>query len=112
MPPLGWPRLDSGHSLRAGCPVFLSRHQGVRVTTIFLATLAPGIARARSSGGDWTVEVVLPEVDVRCLAADPVQPMRVWAGTQGQGMLVSDNAGDTWASAGLDGRIVKAITAT
>jgi photosystem II stability/assembly factor-like uncharacterized protein len=83
------------------------------VTTVFLATLAPGIARARPiGGGDWTVEVVLPGVDVRCLAADPSQPMRVWAGTQGNGMMVSDDAGVTWASAGLDGMIVKAVTAT
>jgi len=80
--------------------------------TVFLATLAPGIARVWPSGDRWTVEVVLPDVDVRCLAHEPSNPRRVWAGTQGAGMLVSDDAGITWASAGLDGTIVKAVTVT
>ncbi len=80
--------------------------------TVFLATLVPGVARASRSGDRWTVDIVLPDVDVRCLAADPVNPGRVWAGTQGTGMLLSDDAGLTWASAGLDRTIVKAVAAT
>lgn len=82
------------------------------MSTVFLATLVPGVARCQSAGGGWTVGVVLPNVDVRCLAADPSRPGRVWAGTQGQGMLVSDDAGATWSNDGLDGTIVKSLTAT
>lgn len=80
--------------------------------TVFLATLGPGIARASMSGGRWVVDVVLPDVDVRSLASDPNYPERIWAGTQGAGMLRSDDAGLNWASAGLEGMIVKAVTVT
>lgn len=78
--------------------------------TVFLATLVPGVARASLSDGRWAVDVVLPNVDVRCLAIDPNDPRRVWAGTQGAGMQLSEDAGLTWTGAGLDGLIVKAVT--
>ncbi|HEV2477100.1 MAG TPA: hypothetical protein VGX22_11200 [Candidatus Dormibacteraeota bacterium] len=80
--------------------------------TVFLATLAPGIARASTSDGRWAVDVVLPDIDVRSLAVDPSSPERVWAGTQGAGIQHSSDAGLTWSSAGLDGMIVKAVTVT
>jgi len=80
--------------------------------TVFLATLVPGLARASLSSGRWNVDVVLPDVDVRCLAADPGNPKQVWAGTQGGGMQRSEDAGVTWMSAGLEGMIVKAVAVT
>jgi photosystem II stability/assembly factor-like uncharacterized protein len=80
--------------------------------TVFLATLVPGLARASASGGRWSVDVVLPDVDVRCLAVNPENPRQVWAGTQGGGMQRSDDAGVTWLSAGLDGTIIKAVAVT
>jgi len=55
------------------------------------------------------VDVMVPDVDVRCLVADPNHSGRVWAGTQGAGILRSNDAGVTWTSAGLDGMIVKAL---
>jgi photosystem II stability/assembly factor-like uncharacterized protein len=44
--------------------------------------------------------------DVRCLAASGG---RIWAGTQGAGVLRSDDAGETWLPAGLGGATVKSI---
>jgi hypothetical protein len=80
---------------------------------IFLATTGSGLARAkRVSTGDWTVEFLLEEQDVRCLAADPLNPGVVYAGTQGEGVLRSDDSGRTWAPAGLTGRTVKSIAAS
>ncbi len=77
---------------------------------IFLATTGDGVAVAsRGPGGDWSVAHGLDSYDVRCLAADPFQPGVVYAGTQGGGVLRSDDAGRTWQAAGLGGRIVKAL---
>jgi hypothetical protein len=79
--------------------------------TVFLSTLVPGVARAERDGsGRWSVEPVLPSTDVRSLAVDPRNPSRVWAGTQGSGVLKSVDAGVTWSPGGLDGLVVKTIT--
>ena len=62
--------------------------------------------------GGWdirSVEVSLANQDVRCLAADPTDPHVVYAGTQGAGVLRSDDGGQTWRQAGLAGRIVKSL---
>ena len=78
--------------------------------TVYLSTLAPGLARAETPpGGEWNVEVVAPNADIRCLAADPHAPGTVFAGTQGGGVLRSDNAGLTFQPAGLDGLVVKSL---
>ena len=42
----------------------------------------------------WSVEFLLPDHDVRCLAADPLNP-RLYAGTQAGGVLRSNDAGQT-----------------
>jgi photosystem II stability/assembly factor-like uncharacterized protein len=78
--------------------------------SIYLSTVVPGVARAVPDGGGWSVDVVLPSVDVRVLAPDPRDGRLVWAGTQGAGMLRSADAGRSWSPAGLEGRTVKAIT--
>lgn len=49
------------------------------------------------------------EQDVRCLAADPLNPNMVYAGTQGNGVLRSSDGGQTWKAAGLSGRVIKAL---
>jgi photosystem II stability/assembly factor-like uncharacterized protein len=80
---------------------------------VFLAATGSGVSRAeRSSGGDWSVEFLLPGQDVRCLAADPLKPNLVYAGTQGQGVLRSEDGGRTWQSVGLPGMIVKSLAAS
>ena len=46
---------------------------------------------------------------MRSLAADPARPQRLYAGTQGDGVFVSEDGGSSWTSAGLTGEIVKAL---
>ena len=77
---------------------------------IFLATTGQGLVRAsRHSHDEWSVEFLLPDQDVRCLAVDPVDPQVIYAGTQGNGALHSRDGGQTWHAAGLRGQIVKAL---
>jgi hypothetical protein len=74
---------------------------------IFIATTGDGIARAtqdaRNNGGRWQVENLLPGTDVRCLSVDPLDTSRVYAGTQGAGVLRSDDGGRTPALFGPAG---------
>ena len=79
----------------------------------FIAATGTGLARAsRADDNNWSVEIPLIDQDVRCLAADSLNPNVVYAGTQGKGMLKSSDGGKTWQPAGLDGRIVKAVAAS
>jgi hypothetical protein len=77
---------------------------------VFLAATGNGIGRAqRTSGGTWMVEPLLNGTDVRCFAAGASRPDTVYAGTQGNGVLRSDDRGRTWRPAGLDGMNVKSL---
>jgi len=77
---------------------------------ILIGGMRNGLARAECDlSGAWQVEHLLPGQDVRCLAADPHNPHILYAGTQGQGVMRSQDAGKTWNPAGLAGRIVKSI---
>jgi len=77
---------------------------------IFIATNGQGLARAeRNADGEWSVEFLRAEQDVRCLAADPLNPSVLYAGTQGDGVLRSDDRGKTWQPAGMQGQIVKSL---
>lgn len=68
------------------------------------------LARAEcDTNGQWAVERVLAGQDVRCLEVDPLNPQRIYAGTQGQGVFRSADGGRTWQPAGLPGVIVKAL---
>ena len=76
----------------------------------FLAMTSHGLARASQSANDeWHVDYPLPDQDVRCLANDMLNRDVIYAGTQGNGVLRSNNAGKTWRSVGLAGKIVKAL---
>src|SRR5260370_25624794 len=78
----------------------------------FLATTSHGLARAsQGARSEWSVELLLSDQDVRCLAADPLNPNVIYAGTQGYGALRSNDGGKTWRSIGLAGQIVKALAA-
>ncbi|MGE5262577.1 MAG: WD40/YVTN/BNR-like repeat-containing protein [Acidobacteriota bacterium] len=80
---------------------------------IFLATTGRGVARAeQAADGAWTVESLLADRDVLCLAADPLTRRTAFAGTRGRGVLRSDDGGKSWIGAGLAGRTVKAIAAS
>ncbi len=76
----------------------------------FIATTGQGIARASQGANDqWAVEFLPTDCDVRCLAADPLHKNTLYAGTQGNGVLRSEDQGRTWQPAGLAGQIVKAL---
>jgi photosystem II stability/assembly factor-like uncharacterized protein len=78
----------------------------------FLATTGSGVLRAApNAAGAWEVQPVLTGLPVPCLAADPLQPGTVYAGTQ-HGVRRSEDGGRTWRAAGLDGQSVKAIAAS
>lgn len=79
-------------------------------TKVFLATTGAGLARAAPQADEsWDVRHLLRGEDVRCLAADPFRPQTVYAGTQGNGILRSEDGGLTWSAAGLSGKLVKSI---
>lgn len=75
----------------------------------FIAVTGHGVARVTRLNDEWTFELLLADQDVRCLAADPLNPKVVYAGTQGNGVLRSTDGGHTWGSAGLAGRVVKSL---
>ena len=80
---------------------------------IFISTTGPGIARAAfSDGNGWTVENLLQDFQVNCLACDPLQTGTVYAGTSGSGILRSDDRGITWQNIGLRGADVRALAAS
>lgn len=60
----------------------------------FIATTGAELARAtRGPKGGWSVEFLLPSQKVCCLAANPVNPNIIYAGTEGQGIWHSDDWG-------------------
>lgn len=76
---------------------------------ILLAVSGRGLARAsRGSNGGWKVDHHLEDNDVQCVAADPENAQRVFAGTK-NGVLASKDAGLTWQSSGMEGQIVKSL---
>lgn len=78
--------------------------------SVFIATTGNGLARAeRDSLDQWRVENLLADQDVRSLAVDPLNTRVVYAGTQGNGVLRSADAGKTWTPVGLGGQIIKAL---
>jgi hypothetical protein len=77
---------------------------------LLICVTGNGLARAEcGANGAWNVETPITGQDIRCLAADPRHHHLLYAGTQGQGALRSQDAGKTWHPAGLAGRIVKSI---
>ncbi len=90
---------------------------------VFISTTGGSLVRAcRSESGTFEVQMVLSGVGVRCLAADPLDGQRVYAGTLDGAILRSDDRGRTWkrlhdsagasAAAGLAGQPVMAISAS
>lgn len=76
----------------------------------FLATTGNGITRARQrDNGEWSLDTPIQGKDVRCLAGDPSDAKVIFAGTQGEGVLRSDDSGGTWRPAGLGDQIVKSL---
>lgn len=81
----------------------------MRYNTI-IATTGENLARAnRDVNGIWSVENILPGTKVNCFAADPNEPNVVYAGTQGDGVLCSEDWGKTWRPTGMAGQIIKSL---
>lgn len=76
---------------------------------MLISTSGSRLARAECADGHWSVELLLEGTNVRCLAADPHNRNVVYAGTQGNGVLLSDDRGKTWRPSGMEGQVVKAI---
>lgn len=80
---------------------------------VFISITGSGLARATcSAAGEFGVEILLAGTDVCCLAADPLDRQRVYAGTESMGVLRSDDRGRTWRTVGLAGQPVRAIAAS
>ena len=81
----------------------------VRYNTI-IATSGDRLTRAtRDTTGRWSVEALLKGTRVNCFVADPHRPNVLFAGTQGAGVLCSQDWGLSWQRAGLPGQIVKSL---
>ena len=76
---------------------------------IFLAATGRALARAEYKNGEWQVTTQLENTQVNCLVSDPRQVRRVYAGTQEDGVLLSEDAGRTWQPAGMVGIPVKSL---
>src|SRR5438270_3871094 len=76
----------------------------------FLATTGRGLARATQTGdAKWVVDLLLADQDVRCIAANPLHKNLLYAGTQGSGVLRSNDLGRTWSPVGLANYSIKAL---
>jgi len=80
------------------------------VRTLFLA-MEGGVLVARRTPSGWATELHLQDKTLQCLAVDPRQPERVYAGTAGEGVWRSPDGGRTWShpAESLDERDVTAV---
>lgn len=74
---------------------------------ILLAATGHALARAEKMNAEWQMSYYIQGLHVNCLVSDPWETQRVYAGTQADRILVSQDSGKTWQSAGLDGIPVK-----
>jgi hypothetical protein len=78
---------------------------------VFISTSGSNLTRAEcGANGHWSVEFLLKDINVRCLAADPHSPNIIYTGTQSHGVLRSEDRGKTWQPTGMEGRVVKSIS--
>lgn len=81
----------------------------MNANTTFLSTTRNGLSRAAKTKDDWVVEHLLPGIQINDLQIDPHKTGRVYAGTQANGVLVSDDTGVTWTGLGLTEVPVKSL---
>ncbi|MBO0887880.1 hypothetical protein J2P12_02135, partial [Candidatus Bathyarchaeota archaeon] len=65
------------------------------VSKIFV-TIDGSLASFEQSAGKWHVREDLKGLDPQVVALDPSRPTRVYSGTFGKGLWVSDNLGESW----------------
>jgi hypothetical protein len=76
---------------------------------IFLAATGNSLSRAEFIDGQWQLGEILEGMKINCLVNDPLKSRKVYAGTQNNGILVSDDCGKTWKSIGLQDNPVKSL---
>jgi hypothetical protein len=76
---------------------------------VFIAATGNALNRAEKSGDEWRITQHLEGIQVNCLATDPLHKQRLYAGTQKNGILVSEDCGKTWQPIGLQGIPVKSL---
>lgn len=77
---------------------------------VFLATHWQGITRAEGDErSGWQVTRLLPKQRINCLAADPFDEQVVYAGSEGEGLLCSQDRGQTWQPLGPLGFSIKSL---
>lgn len=65
--------------------------------TILYAATGKHVARISQTGdGQWTSSLVLENHGVQCVAVDPANPERLFAGTFDDGLFRSRDAGNSW----------------
>jgi photosystem II stability/assembly factor-like uncharacterized protein len=69
------------------------------MTTLVAAT-GKDVVRLTERDGAWSVTQLLADVGVQCVAVDPHDPQRLYAGTFDRGLFRSADGGETWAPAG------------
>jgi photosystem II stability/assembly factor-like uncharacterized protein len=63
---------------------------------------ATGDSVVRLAAGDgWSVKTLLEDAGAQCVATDPREPARAYAGSHGRGVWRSSDGGDQWEDAGL-----------
>jgi photosystem II stability/assembly factor-like uncharacterized protein len=70
------------------------------VTTLYAATGRDLVRIAQDDLGGWRVSTLIHDTGVRCLAVDPADQARVYAGTLDDGLFRSRDGGETWEQAG------------
>jgi hypothetical protein len=76
---------------------------------VFLAATGRVLTRAEKVGDQWEVNHPLEGVKVNCIINNLKNPNTVYIGTQNEGILVSQDAGQSWQSSGLTGNPVKSL---
>lgn len=76
---------------------------------IFICTSNNSISRAERANGTWNVTYPLQGKQFNRLASDPLDPRRIYVGTQGDGVYLSEDAGVTWRNTGLRGKKIKSL---
>lgn len=66
----------------------------------WLVPMQSGLGVVAERDGAWHGRIALPGKETRCVAADPLEPRRLYVGTFGDGLWRSTDGGDEWGPAG------------